>query len=60
MSFTNEYLTPEDIAKKILVDVSTVRRWLRDGEMPYTKFGRAVRVKTRDFEAYCEANTLNP
>jgi len=55
----NEYLKPEEIAKKIAVDVSTVRRWLREGEIKYTKFGRAVRVKTKDFEDYCKANEVS-
>ena len=55
----NEYLTPDDIASTIHVDVSTVRRWLREGQMKYTKFGRAVRVKTKDFEAYCRGREIS-
>lgn len=52
----NEYLKPEEIAQQIKVDVSTVRRWLRDDVMPYYKFGRSVRVKTKDFEHFCQLN----
>lgn len=55
----NTYLKPEEIANIISVDVSTVRRWLRDGEINYTKFGRAVRVKARDFEEYCRLNEID-
>lgn len=59
MNFTNEYITPIEIAQYIHVSPITVRKWLREGEIPYTKFGRVVRVKTRDFEAYCKANEIS-
>lgn len=52
----NEYLRPDEIAKIIAVDVSTIRRWLRQGEIPYSKFGRAVRIKRVDFEKYLKDN----
>ena len=59
MNFTNEYLTAEDIAKVILVDSSTVRRWMREGRLKHSRFGKAVRVKTKDFEAFCQENEID-
>lgn len=55
----NEYMKPDEIAKEIGVDVSTVRRWLREGQIPSVRFGRAVRVKTKDFEKYLKDNHIS-
>ena len=54
----NNFLTADYIAKELQVDPSTVRRWLRDGAIPYSKFGRAVRVKAKDFEDFCKQKQI--
>ena len=54
-------LTPDDVAKQLGLHVRTVRRYLRDGELPAVKVGKRLRVPasaltrladpTRDAEA---------
>lgn len=55
---TNEYLRPIEIAEAIGVSPITVRRWMHEGDLPYTRFGKAMRVKRTDFEAYCKENDI--
>ncbi len=41
----DDYLTPEEVAEILKVSVATVRRKLRSGELPATKFGRSWRIR---------------
>lgn len=54
----SDYLTPEIIGEKLKLSPTTIRRKCRIGEIPSTKFGRSVRVKTTDFEQYCKDHEL--
>jgi excisionase family DNA binding protein len=54
----SSYYKPEQIAKSISVSVESVRRWCRNGELKYTKFGRAMRISTEDWKRYCRDNTI--
>jgi excisionase family DNA binding protein len=49
----SEYLSPNQIAEIINHSPITVRKWCRDGKIPYSKFGRSVRVRTEDFNKFC-------
>jgi excisionase family DNA binding protein len=51
----NEYLTPEDIGNRLKIDPGTVRKWCREGTLPFAKFGgKLIRIKTTDFIKFCE------
>lgn len=40
----DDFLTPEETARRLKVQVSTVRRWLRDGTLHGHKLGRLWRI----------------
>lgn len=52
------YYTVEQIAKAINVSAVSVRRWCRNGEIPYTKFGRVMRISPEDWKRYCRENKI--
>jgi excisionase family DNA binding protein len=42
----DDFLTPEETARRLKVQVSTVRRWLRDGTLHGHKLGRLWRISS--------------
>lgn len=56
------WLTVEEIAELLRVDVETVRRWLRAGRLKGTLLGRKAgyRVRAGDFEAFMEQGAKIP
>jgi putative molybdopterin biosynthesis protein len=48
----DEFLTVEEIAKRMKVKPFTVRDWIRKGELPAYKVGRTLRVRTEDFTEF--------
>ncbi len=50
-------LTPEMAAEQVHVKVSTVKHWLRDGQLEGVKVGRQWRVREEDLEAFIEKST---
>lgn len=51
---SEEYFTPEEIAKKLKLNPVTVQRWLRDGKLKGAKLGKQWRVKGSDLDAFIE------
>jgi excisionase family DNA binding protein len=51
-----EMLTLADVAGRLQVNIDTVRRWVRDGELPAYQLGARAgyRVKRSDFHAFLE------
>lgn len=41
-----EWLSPDDFAKRINIAPNTVRKLIRDGEIPAKKFGNRWRINT--------------
>jgi putative molybdopterin biosynthesis protein len=48
----DEFLTVEEIAKRLKVKEFTVRDWIRKRELPAYKVGRTLRIKKEDFEEF--------
>jgi putative molybdopterin biosynthesis protein len=48
----DEFLTVEEIAKRMKVKEFTVRAWIQKGELPAYKVGRTLRVKKEDFDEF--------
>jgi putative molybdopterin biosynthesis protein len=48
----DEFLTVEEIAKRLKVKTFTVRDWIRKGDLPAYKVGRTLRVRKEDFEEF--------
>jgi excisionase family DNA binding protein len=51
-----EMLTLADVAERLRVHIDTVRRWVRDGELPAYQLGARAgyRVKMSDFRTFLE------
>ena len=52
-----QWLEVKDIVDKLTVHEQTVRRWIREGELPALMFSRrsGYRVRARDLDAFLEA-----
>ena len=52
-----QWLEVKDIVDKLNVHEQTVRRWIREGELPALMFSRrsGYRVRARDLNAFLEA-----
>ena len=47
-----EYLTTEEIATTLKVNIVTVRRWIKSKRLPATFLAKEYRVKKSDFEKF--------
>lgn len=51
----NEYISPEEAARRLEVHPNTIRDWCNEGKIPFTKFShKCLRIKTQDFIAFCK------
>jgi excisionase family DNA binding protein len=57
MSQPNDLLTVAEVAHWLRVDVRTIYRWLRAGQLPSLRVGRGWRVRRRDVEAWMRQRT---
>lgn len=49
---SSKYLTTEEIAHELGVHIETVRRWIRRGALPVTRFPKFYRIKREDYEEF--------
>ena len=47
-----EYLTTEEIASTLKVNIVTVRRWIKSGKLPATFLAKEYRVAKSNFEEF--------
>jgi putative molybdopterin biosynthesis protein len=47
---THPFLTPEEVSDLLQVSVYTVRRWIKQGELPAYKVGRLWRIDKADLK----------
>lgn len=52
----DQLLTLQQVADRLQVSMSTVRRKVKTGELTVVKIGRNQRVRPADLEAYIKAN----
>lgn len=52
-----EFYRAEEVAERLGVKVSTVRRWIFDRRLTVIKFGRAVRIPESEVERMIEMGT---
>lgn len=45
-----EFLTTQEIAEKLKVNILTIRRWIGSGKLPAFRIGKAYRIRKEDFE----------
>lgn len=53
------FLTPQEVSDLLRVSVYTVRRWIKEGELPAYKVGRGWRIREADLNAWLGHNRLN-
>lgn len=53
-------LTVHEIAELLKMRESTVRAWIRDGELRAIKMGRDWRVSVKDLETFMEGHANRP
>ncbi len=53
----NGVLTVNEVAELLKVDIETVYRWLRSGQLPGAKIGETWRVRKSDIDAFFEKKT---
>jgi len=51
-----QLLTLDQVADRLQVSMSTVRRRVADGELKTVRIGRALRVRPEDLEEYIESH----
>jgi excisionase family DNA binding protein len=52
------YMTPEEVAKDLRVDVTTVRHWIRSHQLPAMKVGRQYRIKYEDYDNFLKSRLI--
>lgn len=50
-----DYFTPEEIAQKLKVKVSTVWRWIRTEKMPAVKIGKSYRISEDQLDKFLKS-----
>lgn len=58
-SATNSFLTPKDVSSLLQVSVYTVRRWIKDGELPAYKVGRLWRIDEADLNQWLDRQRIS-
>ncbi len=48
------FLTPHEVSELLQVSVYTVRRWIKQGELPAYKVGRLWRIKKGDLNTWLD------
>ena len=48
------FLTPQEVSDLLRVSVQTVRRWIKDGELPAYKVGRGWRIRKGDLDTWLQ------
>jgi excisionase family DNA binding protein len=49
-----EWLTTEQVAKELQVNVQSVRKWINSGELEASQIGKGYRVSKEDLHAFME------
>lgn len=57
---SNDWLNTKEAALKLGVTLRTLYRLIDEGAIPAYKFGRVIRLKTADFEAFVETCRIEP
>ena len=48
-------LTIDQVAERLGVSAKTIRRWVKQGDLPIHRLGRGLRVTETDFERFLAA-----
>lgn len=48
------YLTVEEVAEKLQLQASTIRKWIRQGKLPFYKIGSKVRFRAEEIDLFAQ------
>lgn len=51
---TRSFLTPQEVSDLLRVSVYTVRRWIKEGNLPAYKVGRGWRIHESEINTWLE------
>jgi len=57
---TGPLYTTQEVARMLKVSQRTVQDWIREGALPAVRYGRLLRVRQADLEAFGEVLTGHP
>lgn len=60
MTGTVDWLSTADAADALGITPRTLYRFINQGDLPAYRFGRVIRVKRVDVEAFIEASRIEP
>lgn len=60
MTGTVDWLSTADAAQSLGITPRTLYRFINQGELPAYRFGRVIRVKRVDVEAFIEQSRIEP
>jgi excisionase family DNA binding protein len=60
VSEQDEWLSVDEIAKNLKMDVETVRNWIRRKQLKAYRFGRDYRIRREDFDAFVRERATAP
>lgn len=60
MTGTVDWLSTADAAQSLGITPRTLYRFINQGELPAYRFGRVIRVKRVDVEAFIERSRIEP
>ncbi len=49
-----DFYTVEEVAEKLRLDITTIRKYIRQKKLPAYRFGREYRIKRQDYEKFVE------
>ena len=56
MDELKDFLSPEEVAEKLDLNVRTIRRYIRDGRLNATRIGKQYRIAASEFQALVGSN----
>lgn len=60
MTGTADWLSTADAANALGITSRTLYRFINQGDLPAYRFGRVIRVKRTDIDAFIEASRIEP
>ena len=54
----NDFLSVEEVAKRLGLKAETIRTYIREGSMSAYRFGNVLRVRVDDFERFVQERKI--
>ncbi len=54
------FLTPVEIAEELRLNLLTIYRYIRSGELPAMRFGRSYRIEDKDLNEFINKRKIKP